>query len=133
MGDRIVPVEVDDEVGLVLAEDVDELVAAERSDGLRLLPGFDQWVLGPGTDAAAIIDPARRTAVSRTAGWISPVVLRGGRVTGTWSLDGAALKIDWFAEAGRVPAPRSVEPELRRWSAIAGRPLEAIIGASPKP
>lgn len=133
MGDRIVPVEVDGDVGYVLAEDLDGLLAAEPSDGLRLLPGFDQWVLGPGTDAAAIIDPARRTAVSRTAGWISPVVLRGGRVTGTWSLDGSTLTFDGFAEAGRAPSARALAPELRRWSTIAGRRLELVLGTSPRP
>jgi hypothetical protein len=133
MGDRIVPVSVDGEAAFVLAEDLDGLLATEPTDGLRLLPGFDQWVLGPGTDAAAIIDPARRTAVSRTAGWIAPVVLRGGRVTGTWSLDGASLTIDWFAEAGRAPSARALTAELKRWSAIAGRPLESVIGASPRP
>ena len=42
---------------LILAEDLDGLLAAEPTDGLRLLPGFDQWVLGPGTDATAIIAP----------------------------------------------------------------------------
>lgn len=61
-GDRIVPVTVDGEVAFILAEDRDELLATEPTDELRLLPGFDQWVLGPGTDAAAVVAPARRAA-----------------------------------------------------------------------
>ena len=68
---------------------------------LRLLPGFDQWVLGPGTDATSVIAAARRSAVSRTAGWIAPVVLRGGRVAGTWTLDGDGSR----STGSRRPVP----------------------------
>ena len=32
---------------------------------MRLLPGYDQWVLGPGTADAHVVPPARRTLVSR--------------------------------------------------------------------
>lgn len=133
MGDRIVPVSVDGEAAFVLAEDLDGLLATEPTDELRLLPGFDQWVLGPGTDATAILAKERRTAVSRTAGWIAPIVLRGGRVVGTWSLDGATLAVDWFAEAGRAPSARAMGAELRRWSTIAGRPLTLTVGVAARP
>ena len=61
------------------------------------------------------------------------MVLRGGRVTGTWSLDGSTLTVDWFAEAGRAPSARAFRPEIQRWSSIAGRPLDLVLGASPRP
>src|SRR3954469_11914150 len=67
-------------------EDVDALVDATPTDTLRLLPAFDPWVLGPGTADPHILDPARRAAVSRAAGWIAPVVTSGGLVVGTWDV-----------------------------------------------
>ena len=93
---------MDGERSYVRTEDLDELAAAKPTKALRLLPGFDQWVLGPGTDDPRIVAPARRAAVSRQAGWISPVVVRGGVVAGTWELDGSALKVAWFPEAGKA-------------------------------
>lgn len=51
---------------------------------LVALPLFDPWLLAHSiTDAT--IDPSHRKAVYRTAGWISPVLLRQGRVVATWS------------------------------------------------
>lgn len=73
-------------VAYLLAEHLDDLAATEASDVVRLLPGFDQYVLGPGTGAIELIPPERRALVSRPAGWISPVVVYGGRVVGVWDL-----------------------------------------------
>jgi hypothetical protein len=130
LGDRLAAVDVEGTRALVLAEDLDGLRTARPDDGLRLLPGFDQWVLGPGTDAAPIIAPARRTAVSRAAGWIAPVVIRGGRVVGTWALDGDRAAVDWFSEAGPAPMQADLAGELARWSVIAGRPLDASVAVA---
>jgi hypothetical protein len=49
LGHRLAEVEVDGERAHVLAEDLDELASARPTTAVRLLPGFDQYVLGPGT------------------------------------------------------------------------------------
>jgi hypothetical protein len=46
-------VEVDGERAYVLAEDLDELVSTRPTTVVRLLPGFDQYVLGSGTTATS--------------------------------------------------------------------------------
>ena len=46
-------------------------------------------MLGAGTNATYLVPTGHRADVSRPGGWISPVVLRGGRVVGTWRADGA--------------------------------------------
>ena len=48
-GDRLVEVAIDGESAYVLREDLDELAATPPTTAVRLLPGYDQWVLGPGT------------------------------------------------------------------------------------
>ncbi len=45
----------------------------------------------------------RRADVSRQSGWIAPVVVAGGVVSGTWELDGDDVRVAWFREAGKPP------------------------------
>jgi hypothetical protein len=47
LGDRLVEVDVDGERRLILTEHADELASTRPSATVRLLPGFDQYVLGP--------------------------------------------------------------------------------------
>lgn len=64
--------------------------AAGRHDALA------SWLLGPGTADGHVVPAARRRAVSKQSGWISPVVVAGGKVCGTWALDGDRVPIGWF-------------------------------------
>ncbi len=128
-GDRLAEVEVNGERAHVLAEDLDALAAARPSKAVRLLPGFDQWVLGPGTADGHVTPTARRAAVSRQAGWIAPVVVAGGVVAGTWDLDRDEVRVTWFAESGRPPR-KALDEEVARLSTIVGRDLRLTIESS---
>jgi hypothetical protein len=88
IGDEARLVDVEGEDCYALAEDVDELASTRPTRTVRLLPGFDQYVLGPGTNDTQLIPARRRSEVSKAAGWISPVVVAGGRVTGVWQIEG---------------------------------------------
>ena len=105
-GEQLCEVEVDGEPAYVLAEDLDELASTRSTRAVRLLPGFDQYVLGPGTADGHVVPAARRAAVSRQAGRISPVVVAGGVVSGTWTLDHDRVRVAWFREAGRPRGTR---------------------------
>jgi hypothetical protein len=120
-------VTVDGQAGFARAADVAGIAAAEPLDGVRLLPAFDQYVLGPGTRDPMIIDPARRAAVSRAAGWIAPVVLAGGRVAGTWDLDGAQLTVTLLPEAPHVTAA-DLKAEAGWIAALTGTELTVTTG-----
>jgi hypothetical protein len=130
LGDRLVEVDVDGVRAFVLAEDADDLASARPTTTVRLLPGFDQYVLGPGTGDGRVVPAARRAAVSKQSGWISPVVVAGGVVCGTWGLDGARVRVAWFGEAGRVPH-RALEREVVRLASILDRDLRAEVVLSP--
>jgi winged helix DNA-binding protein len=124
--DRMTEVEVDGEPAHVMTDDLDALVAARPTAAVRLLAGFDQYVLGPGTKDGHVVPPARRAAVSRQAGWISPVVVAGGRVSGTWELKGPDVQIAWFGEAGRPPK-RALQTEVTRLSSVLDRDLRSVV------
>lgn len=126
MGKRLAEVEVGGQPMYVLAEHLDGLAAAKRSTAVRLLPGFDQYVLGPGTGDGHVVPVARRRLVSRQSGWIAPVVVAGGVVSGTWELDADRVRIAWFAEAGRRPRA-ALTGEVERLSSILHRDLGLVV------
>jgi hypothetical protein len=127
--DQLAEVEVDGVPNWIRAEDVDELETARPSSAVRLLPGFDEYVLGPGTDDGRVVPSARRAAVSRQAGWISPVVVAGGVVGGTWELDRSRVRLAWFREAGKPPH-KAITEEVMRFSQILGRDLALEVTSS---
>ena len=89
LGDRLVLVDLEGTKAYVLAEDVAALVAAEPEPDstVRLLGGFDPYTLSLQKEAEPLLPIARRPLVSRTAGWISAVLLSGGAVAGTWTVE----------------------------------------------
>jgi hypothetical protein len=121
-GDRLAVVDIDGESAYVLHEDLEDLVATPATTTVRLLPGYDQWVLGPGTADAHVVPPARRNLVSRQAN----IVIAGGVVSGTWSLTGDQVVTAWFAEAG-PPAREELAEEVARLATIFDRPLQSTV------
>jgi len=95
-GDRRTAVDIEGKPVHVLREDLEELVATPATAAVRLLPGHDQWVLGPGTADRHVVPPARRALVTRQAN----IVIVGGVVSGTWSLVEDQVVVAWFTEAG---------------------------------
>jgi hypothetical protein len=118
LGGRLRTVEVDAEPRLVLSEDVDDLASARPSSAVRLLPRYDQWVLGPGTADVHVVPATVRSAVTRGA----DIVVVGGVVAGTWTLSDDAVVTSWSADA-ELPAPEDLDAEVARLAAIVGRPL----------
>jgi len=80
----LVTVEVDGRAASALRSDLPVLRRAPPRPGIRLLPSFDEYLLGH-KDKGHLVDPAHYKRVYRKAGWLSPVVLVDGRVAGVWS------------------------------------------------
>jgi Winged helix DNA-binding domain len=118
----IVAVEIDGEPGYALASEVDRIATGAPLDEVRLLPAFDQYVLGPGTKDPHLIGAKRRNEISRAAGWISAVVVYRGRVAGTWDMKDGGLNVVLFKEAGPVPK-RQIAAEADRIGAFTGKPV----------
>jgi hypothetical protein len=113
LGDELCTVEVEGGPLYARAADADKIAATKPTDVVRLLPAFDQYVLGPGTASTAIIASERRKEISKAAGWIAPVVIAGGRVAGTWRTTSARVEVVLFPEAGPV-SPEALEAEVSR-------------------
>lgn len=115
---RLTEVDVDGETALVLTDDLETLLQSSGNRTVRLLPGHDQWVLGPGTADPHVVPPARRSPVTRGAN----LVIVGGVVNGTWAVSGDQLTVSWFAEVG--PAPEEdVEEQAGLVADVLGRSL----------
>jgi hypothetical protein len=93
-GDRLAAVDIDGEPAYVMRDDLDELAGTRPTASVRLLPGFDQWLFGPGTADHHIVRPGKRAVVNRGAN----VVTIGGVVSGTWAEADDRVRIVWFAD-----------------------------------
>ena len=124
--DGLVTVDVDGRSSYARAADVDDIASTAPSTVVRLLPGFDQYVLGPGTNDTTIIAANRRAKISKAAGWISPVVVAGGRVAGTWEVADNAVAVVLFSPAGPVTAT-AIESEVDRLGRFLGTELSLSI------
>jgi hypothetical protein len=122
LGDRLTTMDVDGVPALAVTELVDEIAATKPTDSARLLPGLDQWVLGPGTSDPRIVSPERRQLVTRGAN----LIVAGGRVAGTWRITARILTASLFAEEGHV-SPDALEAEVGRIGALIAKPLELAI------
>jgi hypothetical protein len=68
----------------LLTADLERISADPPEPSVRLLPNFDPYLMGH-ANRDHLFASEYRSRVSRTAGWISAVVLVDGRVVATWT------------------------------------------------
>jgi hypothetical protein len=94
---------------------------------VRLLPAFDQYVLGAPRDSAAFLDPKHKARVYRSQGWISPVLLVDGQMVGVWRHERKGSRLAVTVEPFERVAPsvkQKAEAEAERLAAFVGGKLE---------
>lgn len=120
---ELVDVTVDGWPAQMLASDLPRIPKPTRGS-VRLLPPFDPYLMGYAS-RDHLFEAVHRSKVSRTAGWISAVVLVDGRVEGTWthrvSKDVLSLEVAPFRKLTR---PMVSEVKLR------AQELAASLGVS---
>jgi Winged helix DNA-binding domain len=126
LGADAVEVDVGGDRAWMLARDVDALASADVPDTARLLPGFDQWVVGTARYLPAQLDPELKARVYRPQGWISPVILVNGRMAGVWRHErkGQRLAVE-LEPFGRLPrwARAQLDDEAERLADFLGLEL----------
>ncbi len=118
LADQLVAVDVEGTIGYVPREEVDALASAVPSDEARLLPGHDQWVMGPGTKDAHVTPRALRDAMTHKA---NPVI-QGGVVRGTWVRRKHELEVTWLGD--QPPTESSIAGEVGRMGNALGDDLQ---------
>ncbi|MEV0546890.1 crosslink repair DNA glycosylase YcaQ family protein [Nocardia salmonicida] len=118
MGEALTEVDVAGRIGWIPSEFADDLATATLDGGVHLLGPFDQYVLGPGTGDTVLLPAEQRSKVSRTAGWISPLVLLDGRIAGTWEQVDDELLVSLFD--GRTIPKRTLAAAVKRFAEATG-------------
>jgi hypothetical protein len=139
LGDEVARVEVEGAAAYTLAADLPGLAKAGRAGGkggskapgsrpVRLLPAFDQYVITATLQAEDLMPGPFKARVYRPQGWLSPVLLVGGRMEGVWRQEarGRRLAVTIEPFAGPLPARarRAAGAEAERLAAFTGGELE---------
>jgi hypothetical protein len=138
LGDEVARVEVEGTPAYALAADLPGLTQAGRGGQagagaagpgtVRLLPAFDQYVVTATLQAEHLMPGPFRDRVYRPQGWLSPVLLVGGRMDGTWRQETRGRRLLVTIEPFTGPPPtwarRAAEAEAERLAAFAGAELE---------
>lgn len=121
LGDRVREVTVD---GAPAWAPSTAVAGGEAGGGtVVLVPGYDPWVLGPGTADSRVVPPARRSLLSAGR---HPVLL-DGRVVGTWRVAGADVRTEAIDDG--VPAEALAAAVARLRVVLDG--LDAPSGGTP--
>jgi hypothetical protein len=129
LGDELVRVELEGTPAYLLAADLSGLAgtATGGSRAVRLLPAFDQYVVTATRQAAHLMPGPFKARVYRPQGWLSPVLLVGGRMDGTWRQEAKGRRLLVTIEPFTDPpgwARRAAEAEAERLAAFTGGQLE---------
>ncbi|HET9832487.1 MAG TPA: winged helix DNA-binding domain-containing protein [Vicinamibacterales bacterium] len=122
LAESLVAVTVDDERSFVLKDDLAELSAATLERTPKLLPSFDTFLLAHQTKHH-LVEPRFYKRVYRNQGWLSPVVIIGGRIVAVWFLEERAksftVDVQPFA---------TLDAKVRRGIAAEAEALGAFLG-----
>lgn len=134
LGDEVTTVELSGQQMWLLAKDLKGMRAAEPRRSVRLLPAFDQYVVGAPRDGDAVLSPELKSRVYRNQGWFTPVLLVDGRLVGVWRhvRSGSRLNVD-IEPFEELPTwvRRGAEHEAERLAEFLGGKLELTFGVIP--
>ena len=110
LGDEVVEVDLEGLRAWLPASALEDALESESPRNVRLLPAFDQWVVGSSRETEAMIEKEFRPRVFRKAAWFSPVMLVRGKIEGVW----------WWERKGKRLVVR-LEPfgKLPKWARVA--------------
>jgi Winged helix DNA-binding domain len=134
LDDEVTVVDVDGTRAYLLAADLAGLRGAAASRSVRLLPAFDQYVVTATRQAGHLLPGPFKDRIYRPQGWLSPVLLVGGRMDGTWRQEatGGRLRVT-IGPFTALPAwaRRGAEAEAERLAAWTGARLELAWAEGP--
>jgi hypothetical protein len=127
LGEEVTVVDVDGTSAYLLAADAPGLARAAPSRSVRLLPAFDQYVITATRQADHLLLGPFKELIYRPQGWLSPVLLVGGRMDGVWRQEAKGRRLRVTIEPfTTLPAlaRRAAADEAERLAAWSGTQLE---------
>ena len=121
--DELVPVKVEGWRAHMLAADLKHLPPRRPGTAVQLLPNFDPYLMGH-SNRDHLFEAIHRNKVSRTAGWISPVVLVDGRVVAVWSytLSKQRMRVE-------ITPFETLRPKVAKQAGVRVEAIAASLGA----
>ena len=126
LGSEVCTVEVDGAPAWMLAPDVRKLRELPPGRSVRLLPGFDQYVVAASAHAEHLLPGNFRSRVYRQQGWISAVLLVDGLMQGVWRHEVKGSRVEVSIEPFvKLPARvrKAAAQEAERLAAFFGGKL----------
>jgi len=103
---------------------------ADAAQTVRLLPAFDVYLLAH-AQKDHLVPPQFYKRVYRNQGWLSPVVLHGGRIVAVWSLRAAAktqlVEVEPFQKLAKT-VKAGIEEEVGALSGFLNAPCRVLFG-----
>jgi Winged helix DNA-binding domain len=109
-----------------LQDDVEAIAGAELDDRVRLLPGFDALTIGWRPREGSFVPDGFLPRVSRTAGWISPIVLARGRAAGMWEPKRRGKRVEVRVEPFVRVNRKKVETEAQGLADFYDAPVDVV-------
>lgn len=127
LGEEAALVRVDGHEAWMLTSDAREIRDVAPRKSVRLLPAFDQYVIGASRYVELLLPPGiPRSRVYRPQGWVSPVLLVDGSIRGVWrhAFKGSYVEvtIEPFVDLPSG-ARRAIREEAERLAAFFGGAL----------
>ena len=131
LGAEIAEVSVEGESLWMLADDATAIArGVDRVASVRLLPGFDQYVIVSNRQAVHLMPSADlRPRVFRQQGWITAVIAVDGRIEGVWRHERKGSRVEVLVEPFAGDVPRAVEDEAERVAGSLGGALALRVGS----
>jgi hypothetical protein len=98
--ERLERVSIDGQRGWAVPSDARKVAAMEPSTSVRLLPHFDAYIMGF-HPREQLHEKRVASRIFRTAGWVTPVVLIGGRAEGVWGYERGPRGVEVIVESFR--------------------------------
>jgi len=125
LGEDVSLVDLDGLSAWMLTADIRRTGEVAPSRSVRLLPAFDQYVIGASWHASHLLPGDLRGRVYRPQGWISPVLLVNGLMRGVWRHEKKGSRVEVviepFVKASRWVRQAAGEEAERLAAFLGGR------------
>jgi hypothetical protein len=124
---EVIEVSIEGRAAWALASMIEQINTLPPPAAVRLLPGFDAYVIGTLPHIEYLLPGPLKARISRTSGWISPVLLVAGRIAGVWRHEKRGqrvlVQIESFIQLD--PAIKEcIQEEAERLGIFLGAPVE---------